>query len=180
MRRENNVESFPPTIIDESDGFILVENKTKQRNASSSSPNILNMNGIVEPTNKIGNLSVIGKLASIHPHPESFVQSSGLPSTSNWATKPQSSLIESNTLLPAAISTTLTTAKSKPTKVKIGPVTKLSQKQRKRLAAAAANDSNLEQIDQKLPKNHQLLRHGLFVLLIHLHPTCKTSTIFQL
>ena len=77
--------------------------------------------------NKIGNLSVIGKLASIHPHPESFVQSSGLPSTSNWATKPQSSLIESNTLLPAAISTTLTTAKSKPTKVKIGPVTKLSQ-----------------------------------------------------
>ncbi|KAL1574121.1 hypothetical protein MG5_06305 [Candida albicans P57072] len=153
LRRENNGESFPPTIIDENDGFILVENKTKQRNASSSSPNILNMNGIVEPTNKIGNLSVIGKLASIHPNPESFVQSSGLPSTSNWATKPQSSSIESNTLLPAAISTTLTTAKSKPTKVKIGPVTKLSQKQRKRLAAAAAaNDANLEQIDQKTTK----------------------------
>lgn len=30
LRRENNGESFPPTIIDENDGFILVENKTKQ------------------------------------------------------------------------------------------------------------------------------------------------------
>lgn len=167
LRKESNGESFPPTIVDDSEGFILVENKTRQRNASNISLDVSSMNSGVHdhPPNKTGYSSTTGKVSSTQPNFEPFVQSSGLPSSSTWAIRPQLSLESSDALLAADTSIKLTdlsraSGKSKSVKAKIGPVIKVSQKERKRLAAAAAaaaaaataTSDNQEQSEEKNSK----------------------------
>lgn len=147
--REKVEESLEQEVVDENAGFTIVAKKTKQK---SPSP----MTG--EPPLVVSHVK--SDIQNESNRTNSVIQSSigtsnGLSPFSNWAsvsssssvppvpTVPPTPSVEPSTVLTTSNSSTtiqVPTASSKPKvpKMKIGPVTKVSQKERKRLAASAA------------------------------------------
>ena len=131
--KERVEEALIQEVIDDHDGFTIVGKKSKQKSPPPNLEPILS-NTKSEPLPK-NHASLVQA---------SDISTTGLSPFSNWATKSAVLGSEATTrsstptsTVPVEVQPTL--SKPKVQKMKIGPVAKVSQKERKRLAAAAAN-----------------------------------------
>ncbi|RCK65964.1 BTB/POZ domain-containing protein 1 [Candida viswanathii] len=143
--KERLDKGITPEVIDDNEGFTVVGKKSKQK---SPPP---------KPAPVIANAKPEPLVKTTAPTQPTNTAYNGLSPFSNWASKSTSSPLfaepSSRSETPVGTPPLETPApdwKSKAPKMKIGPVVKLSQKERKRLAAAAA--ASTETVATEKPK----------------------------
>ncbi|KAK6453937.1 uncharacterized protein RJT20DRAFT_131401 [Scheffersomyces xylosifermentans] len=137
-------------VVDEENSFEIVQKRTRQRskvNESSPSPTPPNSTPSSRNSSVVNVAQIPTKPINVPAPPKNNVLS-GLSPYSNWASRPSSGspILTDRFQQPALGKSSEAISNGewakRPVKAKIGPVMKLSQKERKKLAAAAAAQSN--------------------------------------